>query len=79
MIHSEEPLIKNLKSQLIKINNLEFLLTTFFSSVFSSFLMLMKSKNLAEIEPRDPKPDLEIRSQKITLNREFIKNIEIEK
>jgi hypothetical protein len=32
-----------------------------------------------EIEPRDPKLDVEIMSQKIIISSEFIKNIEIEK
>ena len=36
------------------------------------------AKNPTEIEPRDPKPDVDIISQKITLSSEFIKNIEIE-
>jgi len=31
------------------------------------------------MEPRDPKLDVETKSQKITLSSEFIKNIEIEK
>jgi len=37
------------------------------------------AKNPTEIEPRDPKLDVEIMSKKITLSSEFIKNIEIEK
>ena len=37
------------------------------------------AKNPTDKEPRDPKLDLEIISQKITLSSEFIKNIEIEK
>jgi len=36
------------------------------------------AKYPTEIEPTDPKLDVEIISQKITLSNEFIKNMELE-
>jgi len=62
---------------------LNFFDSAFFSHFFNflTLTLIVKdfAKNPTELEPRDPKLDVEIISQKITLSSEFIKNIEIEK